>query len=126
MRLARCDAQPVPHNNADAVADAIAAWRRDGGTGRPWIIVESLYSMDGDRAPIAALAGIADAHGGFLVIAEAHATGVFGAHGGGLAAGIEGRENVTRSEAHTSELQSLMLISHAVFCLNKHNKSTNN
>src|SRR3546814_8212295 len=79
MRLARCDAQPVPHNNADAVADAIAAWRRDGGTGRPWIIVESLYSMDGDRAPIAALAGIADAHGGFLGIDEAHATGVFGA-----------------------------------------------
>src|SRR3546814_14264258 len=50
--------------------------------------------MDGDRAPIAGLAGIADAHGGFLVIDEAHATGVFGAHGGGLAEGFEGRENV--------------------------------
>src|SRR3546814_4201282 len=61
---------------------------------RAGIIVESLYSMDGDRAPIAALAGIADAHGGFLVIDEAHATGVFGAHGGGLAEGFEGRENV--------------------------------
>ncbi|MCM8730212.1 8-amino-7-oxononanoate synthase [Hephaestia sp. GCM10023244] len=94
MRLARCGAQSVPHNDADAFADAIAAWRRDGGTGRPWIVIESLYSMDGDRAPITALADIADANDGFLVIDEAHATGVFGVRGCGLAEGVEGRENV--------------------------------
>src|SRR3546814_14456934 len=51
-------------------------------------------AMDGDRAPMASVAGSADAHGGFLVSDAAHATGVFGAHGGGLAEGFEGRENV--------------------------------
>lgn len=82
------------HNDADAFDDAIQRWRKKGGKGRPWIAVESLYSMDGDRAPLAALADIADRHDGFLVIDEAHATGVFGNNGKGLAADLEGRENV--------------------------------
>jgi 8-amino-7-oxononanoate synthase len=50
--------------------------------------------MDGDRAPLAALADIAERHDGFLVVDEAHATGVLGPGGRGLAAGLEGRENV--------------------------------
>lgn len=94
MRLARCPSIAVPHNDADAVADAIVAWRREGGRGRPWIAVESLYSMDGDRAPLAALAEIAGRHDAFLLIDEAHATGVFGARGTGLAEALEGRANV--------------------------------
>ncbi|KRB60631.1 8-amino-7-oxononanoate synthase [Rhizobium sp. Root708] len=82
------------HNDADAFADAIQRWRKKGGRGRPWIAVESVYSMDGDRAPLSALADIADRHDGFLVIDEAHSTGVFGSDGKGLAADLEGRENV--------------------------------
>ncbi len=82
------------HNDANAFDEAIRNWRRSGGRGRPWIAVESLYSMDGDRAPLAALADIADRHEGFLVIDEAHATGVFGRSGRGLATGLEGRDNV--------------------------------
>jgi 8-amino-7-oxononanoate synthase len=73
---------------------AIAEWRAAGGTGTPWIAVESLYSMDGDQAPLAELAALAERHDAFLVIDEAHATGVFGRDGRGLAAEIEGRENV--------------------------------
>lgn len=94
MRLSRADRRSVPHNDADAFADAIAGWRRAGGTGRPWISVESLYSMDGDRAPLAVLAEIADRHDAVLLIDEAHATGVFGPDGRGLAAAYEGRANV--------------------------------
>jgi len=94
IRLGRGEAVAAPHNDANAVADVIAAWRRAGGTGIPWIAVESLYSMDGDRAPLADLMAIADRHEAMLLIDEAHATGVFGDKGRGLAAGLDGRDNV--------------------------------
>lgn len=94
MRLGRAEYVAVSHNDATAFGDAIRAWRMRGGTGRPWIAVESLYSMDGDRAPIDALSEIADRHDAFLVIDEAHATGVFGEMGRGLAGHIGARENV--------------------------------
>jgi len=94
MKLGRAACVAVTHNDPQGFEDAIVAWRHGGGTGRPWIAVESLYSMDGDCAPLDALAGIAARHQAFLLIDEAHATGVFGADGRGLAGHLEGRENV--------------------------------
>lgn len=94
MRLGRAETVSAAHNDAGAVEAAIIGWREAGGTGRVWIGVESLYSMDGDHAPLADLAEIADRHDAVLLIDEAHATGVFGPGGRGLAAGLEGRENV--------------------------------
>jgi 8-amino-7-oxononanoate synthase len=94
MQASRAQAVSALHNDVAAFEAAIILWRRDGGTGHPWIAVESLYSMDGDRAPLAALAALAERHDGFLVIDEAHATGVFGTGGRGLAADIENRKNV--------------------------------
>ncbi|MEO8375061.1 MAG: 8-amino-7-oxononanoate synthase [Sphingomonas bacterium] len=94
MKLGRAASVAVMHNDPQAFEDAIIGWRHGGGTGRPWIAVESLYSMDGDRAPLDALADIAARHEAFLLIDEAHATGVFGADGRGLAGHLEGRENV--------------------------------
>jgi 8-amino-7-oxononanoate synthase len=94
MRLGRAETSGTPHNDADAVDSTIAAWRRRGGTGTPWIAVESLYSMDGDRAPLADLAAVAARHEAMLVIDEAHATGVWGERGRGLADTLDGRENV--------------------------------
>ena len=94
MRLGRADRVPATHNDAGAFDDALSRWRRSGGTGRAWIAVESLYGMDGDRAPLADLVEVAARHEALLVIDEAHATGVFGEGGRGLAAGLDGRENV--------------------------------
>ena len=94
MRLGRAPAIAAPHNDAQGFDDAIGAWRKAGGTGQPWIAVESLYSMDGDRAPLGDLAAIASRHDAVLLIDEAHATGVFGADGRGLAAHLEGRDDV--------------------------------
>ena len=54
------------------------------------ILVESVYSMDGDRAAIPALAALARRHDALLYVDEAHATGVLGPEGRGLCAGIEG------------------------------------
>ncbi|MEI2297245.1 8-amino-7-oxononanoate synthase [Ensifer sp. MJa1] len=94
IAASRAQAVAVPHNDVDAFADAIGSWRKRGGKGHPWIAVESLYSMDGDRAPLAELAALAGRHDGFLVVDEAHATGVFGPHGRGLTAELECQDNL--------------------------------
>lgn len=94
MNLGRAEYRAAAHNDPEAFADAIRAWRRAGGTGRVWIAVESLYSMDGDFAPLPELADLAARHDAFLLIDEAHATGVFGPDGRGLAAAYDGAENV--------------------------------
>ncbi|MCV9998813.1 8-amino-7-oxononanoate synthase [Pararhizobium sp. YC-54] len=94
IQASRAQAVAAAHNDVEAFAQAIEHWRSTGGTGHPWIAVESLYSMDGDRAPLTELAALAEKHGGFLVIDEAHATGVFGPDGRGFAAGLENRAHV--------------------------------
>jgi 8-amino-7-oxononanoate synthase len=94
MRLGRAECVAAAHNDAQAFADAIAAWRAQGGTGQAWIAVESLYSMDGDIAVLDALADVADRHDAILIVDEAHATGVFGPNGQGLTAGLAGRPNL--------------------------------
>lgn len=88
MRLGRAETRAFAHNDVTDAADLIAAWRCAGGTGRVWIAVESVYSMEGDLAPLADLAALARAHDAVLVVDEAHATGVFGPHGAGLAHGL--------------------------------------
>jgi len=90
----RATATSVPHNDVGAFEDAILQWRGAGGKGHPWIVVESLYSMDGDRAPLTELMTLADRTDGFLCVDEAHATGVHGPGGRGLAGELEGRDNV--------------------------------
>lgn len=94
MKLGRAECLPARHNDPQSFDDVITAWRTSGGTGRVWIAVESLYSMDGDRAPLADLANVAARHDAALIVDEAHATGVFGAGGRGLAEPIASHPNV--------------------------------
>ncbi|MCQ0091967.1 8-amino-7-oxononanoate synthase [Roseovarius sp. M141] len=85
MRLGRAATRAFPHNDIGAAMRSLAQWRGEGGRGQVWIAVESVYSMEGDVAPLADLAQMAREEGAVLVVDEAHATGVFGAEGRGLA-----------------------------------------
>lgn len=48
------------------------------------MVVESIYSMDGDRCPLVGLVRLRERYGFLLMVDEAHATGLFGANGGGV------------------------------------------
>ena len=93
-RAGRAQVTQAAHNDAEAFEQAIRAWREGGGRGRIWLAVESLYSMDGDRAPLDELAAVAERHDAMLLVDEAHATGLYGPDGRGLASSLEGRDNV--------------------------------
>lgn len=77
------------HNDLDHL-DALLRARADR-SGRRIIVTESVFSMDGDRCDVAALAGLAERHGAFLYLDEAHATGVLGPDGMGLSGLAGGR-----------------------------------
>ena len=75
-RLAGTEVAVYPHRDVDAVADGLAAARSAGR--RAVVITESRFSMDGDIAPLPALARLCAAHGAALIVDEAHATGIDG------------------------------------------------
>lgn len=78
------------HNDMEHLAQLLTEKR---GNGQALIVVESLYSMDGDKAPLAELVALKAKHDCLLLVDEAHATGVFGATGAGVIeeAGVTGQ-----------------------------------
>ncbi len=79
-RLSRAEVAVVPHADVDAVARALAR----NGFRRKLVVTDAVFSMDGDSAPLGALAAVCARAGAALLVDEAHATGVLGARGSGL------------------------------------------
>lgn len=77
------------HNDLESFAGAVRKARLKGAR-RLLLAVESVYSMDGDLAPVEQLSALAREQEAVLVIDEAHATGVFGARGRGCGESLHG------------------------------------
>ena len=84
MRLSGARKVIYAHLDLNALEDRL---REDAGA--PWrrvIVTESVFSMNGDVAPLREMASLAEKYGAAMIIDEAHATGVFGPEGRGMAA----------------------------------------
>jgi len=81
LRLSRASRVVFPHND---IAHLARALDREDGEGQRFVVVESLFSMDGDFAPLREYADVCRRAGAALVVDEAHAVGVYGDDGSGL------------------------------------------
>jgi 8-amino-7-oxononanoate synthase len=89
-RLSRATVHVYPHGDVEALARMLAAAPPGG---RRLVVTDSVFSMDGDRAPLPELVAVAEQYHSWLMLDEAHATGVLGPRGAGLAeaCGLAGR-----------------------------------
>jgi 8-amino-7-oxononanoate synthase len=82
-RLSRATGHVYPHRDVRALEALLAATPAGG---RRLIVTDSVFSMDGDRAPLRELVALAAHYHSWLMVDEAHAAGVLGPRGAGLAA----------------------------------------
>lgn len=78
-RLSHANRSRFQHNNMDDLEVKL-----QGAVGQKFVAVESVYSMDGDEAPLQQIASLCKRYDANLLVDEAHATGVFGSNGQGL------------------------------------------
>lgn len=91
IRLSKAERVIFPHLDLNALEGELRWSRSSSGT--RFIVVESIFSMSGDRAPLHDLAALAERHKAELIVDEAHAAGVCGPRGAGCVAeaGVAGR-----------------------------------
>jgi 7-keto-8-aminopelargonate synthetase-like enzyme len=99
-RLSGATLRVFPHNHLGKLESHLEWARREYPEARVVIVTESVFSMDGDRAPLRELVDLKNRFNAFLLLDEAHAIGVLGAHGRGLAAEL-GLENQVDAQLGT-------------------------
>lgn len=94
LRLCKCDWTRFGHNDTDHLESLLK--KKRGSYENVWVVAESVYSMDGDRAPLSEFVELKRRYDLSLYLDEAHAFGVFGPAGAGCAAeeGLDGAFDV--------------------------------
>ena len=97
-RLSGAKLRVFDHNDLSDL-ESILKWadaKRSGSGGRVLIVTESLFSMDGDIAPLEKIVELKERYGAWLMVDEAHSTGLFGAKRSGLVEelGLSGRVEI--------------------------------
>jgi 8-amino-7-oxononanoate synthase len=82
-RLSGATIRVFPHNHLEKLSRLLATAK-----GRVLVVTESIFSMDGDACPLAEIVELKNRHGAWLLLDEAHAVGVLGPQGRGLAAAL--------------------------------------
>lgn len=97
-RLSGATIRVFPHNNMKRCGELLKNCREKAGAeSKILLVTESLFSMDGDLAPLDVLVELKEKYGAWLLVDEAHATGVLGANGRGGAElfGVDGKIEVS-------------------------------
>ena len=92
VQLSRAEFVRYRHCDVDELSDLLARSRAR----RKLVVTDAVFSMDGDAAPLVEIAALCERHGAMLYVDEAHAVGVLGPSGAGLAEalGVKGRVDV--------------------------------
>ncbi len=101
LRVCRPRKFAFRHNDLDHLEDGLKAESAKRPAGRElFIITESLFSMDGDRAPLREIVELAERYGASVIVDEAHSTGCSGANGSGIVDEL-GLRNRVLATVHT-------------------------
>ena len=95
IRLSKAHRSVFKHND---LADLEAKLKT--ATSNKIVVVESIYSMDGDEAPLSKIVDLCEKYGALLIVDEAHSTGIYGENGEGLMCHY-GLENRVYARIHT-------------------------
>ncbi len=84
IKLSGANLARFPHRDLNRLEDLL----QKAGSGRRLVVTDSVFSVDGDVAPLQEIVDLKDRYGAWLMVDEAHATGVLGTHGAGLSAAL--------------------------------------
>ena len=99
-RLCYATRRRFQHNDLTNLEQQLRLAKETRPNGQIFVAVESVYSMDGDQAPLPELADLCDHYGATLIVDEAHATGMYGPTGEGLVAAL-GLQDRVFARVHT-------------------------
>lgn len=94
-RLSGATVRVFPHNDVEKLSRLLTRLRAKDRDGRILVVTESVFSMDGDQCPLEEMVRVVESHEALLWLDEAHAFGILGPKGMGLAAALGLQDRIT-------------------------------